>query len=221
MTATTAVVIGADQPVGGALAEAIAHQIDAIALGGADEERLDERGSTLETATEELITIRTDVRDEFDVERLMEQAARLGGGQLDFVFCCGRVSHIQADVSPAQWAYSAFDDEFRTNHRGVFATIREAIPHCHAQSRIIVPLGFQASQSGSFRAGEAAIGALVGAIAEVVDCHVVGVDIGEYPLDSEMTDIPAAELLRAVALEVDDDRLEGAILTGDDLKELT
>jgi len=68
------------------------------------------------------------VRDEFDLERFFEKVAR-EAGPIDVVFANAAVFHGGPGESPTdETSYADYDDTMRTNARGVFATIAEAVP---------------------------------------------------------------------------------------------
>lgn len=197
MSVRSAVITGADQPLGRAVAEGIAGSVDSLTLGGVDEEALQATVEAVSTMVDEVVHLRTDVRDEFDVERLMETASRAGGGSIDLVVPCARVSHLNGSTPVTEWSYAGFDDELRTNLRGVFTSVREALPHCTASSRIVVPREDATNDDGILPVGEAAIEVL----AITVDgsgpsCEVVTVD--RIPLDTD-TEVSATQVLDALA----------------------
>jgi len=135
---TTVAVTGAAGGLGEAIARAFADDGATVALGGRDSDAIgalaDELGG---------VSLRTDVRDEFDVERLMEHASKAGDESgIDVVVPCAATYQGDAGETPLDGtAYSAFDDTMRTNARGVFAAIAEALPHMDADGRVLVPTG--------------------------------------------------------------------------------
>lgn len=125
-----------------------------------------------------ITTQRADVRDEYDVERLMETAARAGDG-IDAVVANAGVYHGDHGETPIDdGAYAAFDEHVRTNARGVFAAFREAVPHLTDGARMLAvscpvarehPPGY-----GSYAVSKAAAEAVASQFA--ADCSVpVGV----------------------------------------------
>jgi Dehydrogenases with different specificities (related to short-chain alcohol dehydrogenases) len=133
-----------------------------------------------EAAGEEgsVTTVRADVRDEFDVERLMEQAAR-EGGEIDVVVANAGVYHGEPGETPLDTeSYAAFDDHLRTNGRGVFTTVKEAVPHMAAAARVLVTSGAVAREAkpgyGSYAVSKATAEALARGFAADLD-QVVGV----------------------------------------------
>lgn len=137
-------------------------------------------------------TQRADVRDEYDVERLMETAARDGDG-IDGVVANAAVSHDDRDGEPIDaTAYSAFDDHFRTNARGVFATFREAVPHLTDGARMVA-VSCPAARgpwrgTGSYAVSKAAAEAVARQFA--ADCSV---PVGVVNPGAVATDLPAGD----------------------------
>lgn len=166
----------------------------------------------------ELVT--ADARDEYDAERLMERAARRGG-EIDVVIPCAAVFHgSPGEVPLPEESYSAFDDEFRTNARGVFAAIKEAIPHLADDARVLVPSGKVAREPSAGYGGYAVSKAAAEAVARgfaadldqtvgVVDPGIVATDLthgtGRDPAD-------IAEMFVWAATEADAEALDGDVL---------
>jgi NAD(P)-dependent dehydrogenase (short-subunit alcohol dehydrogenase family) len=106
----------------------------------------DDLDDVVESAEGTVVSVRADVRDEFDVERLMETAAE--AGDVDVVVANAAVNHGPAGERPLQEeSYARFDDTIRTNLRGVFTTVRESLPHLAPDARILVPSGSVARES--------------------------------------------------------------------------
>ncbi|WP_411716182.1 SDR family NAD(P)-dependent oxidoreductase, partial [Natronomonas sp.] len=127
----TAVVTGASRGVGAAVAELFADRGVHVVLCAREQDTVEAIADDIERVGGAATAMRVDVRDEFDVERLMETAARAGRtGGIDCVIANAGVYHGPAGETPlSEVAYSVFDDTLRTNVRGVFATLREAVPH--------------------------------------------------------------------------------------------
>ncbi|MFC7174299.1 SDR family NAD(P)-dependent oxidoreductase [Haloplanus litoreus] len=128
MDGTSAVVTGASRGIGASVAAR-------FAADGADVTCCARTRDAVESVVEGIVddggearAVRADVRDEFDVERLMETAAR-EAGDIDVVVANAAVNHGEAGSSPLhEESYTRFDDTMRTNLRGVFTTVREALP---------------------------------------------------------------------------------------------
>lgn len=136
MDGQTTVVTGASRGIGGAVTRE-------FAAAGATVIACARDGEAMGRSEEEVgvVGIRADVRDEFDLERLMETAAR-EGGDIDVLVPNAAVYHGTPGETPlAEASYAAFDDTMRTNLRGVFATITEASPHLADDARVLVPTG--------------------------------------------------------------------------------
>ncbi|MFB6112131.1 MAG: SDR family oxidoreductase [Halobacteriaceae archaeon] len=142
----TVVLTGATGGIGTAVATAFTGPDTTLVLGGRDEAKLSELAENLDGKA---TAVRTDVRDEYDVERLAETAARVSDGGIDVVIPSAAVYHGSAGDTPlAEESYAAFDDTIRTNIRGVHATIKETVPHLAADGRVLVPTGSVASDPG-------------------------------------------------------------------------
>ena len=130
---------------------------------------------------------RVDVRDEFDLERFFERVAR-EAGPVDVVFANAGVFHGAPGERPTtEVAYADYDDTMRTNARGVFATIREAVPHLADDARVLVPSGAVAAESkpgmGAYAVSKAAAEAVARGFAADLDATVGVVDPGLVATD--------------------------------------
>ncbi|MFC7187460.1 SDR family oxidoreductase [Halorubrum yunnanense] len=130
---------------------------------------------------------RVDVRDEFDIERFFQRAAR-EGGPIDVVFANAAVFHAGPGERPTDdLSYADYDDTMRTNARGVFATVTEAVPHLADDARVIVPSGSVAHESkagmGAYAVSKAAAEAVARGFAADLDATVGVVDPGLVATD--------------------------------------
>ena len=174
MEDTTVVVTGAGGAIGGALVEAFADEGATVTAGvhGDDDRFVDHDG---------VETVRVDARDEFDVEYLMEEAA--GTGAIDLVIPCAAVFHGDPGAQRlAEEGYAAFDDEYRTNARGVYLAVKEALPHFADDARVLVPSGSIAEDTkpgyGGYAVSKAAAEAVARQFAAEIDQTVGVVDPG-------------------------------------------
>lgn len=183
----TVVVTGAATALGRTVAGSLADPARTLVLGVQDPDAGDELAARLaadhDVAT---VVVRADPRDEFDIERLMEQGARAGeAAGIDVVVPCAQVYHGSVGDTPIDSApYSAFDDTVRANTRGVFAAIREALPHLAADARVLVPTGSVAHGAapgfGVFAVAAAATEAVVRGFSEDRDdLAVAALEVGE------------------------------------------
>ena len=150
---------------------------------GSDGDEADETAAERGTAWGD----RVDVRDEFDLERFFERVAR-EAGPVDVVFANAGVFHGAPGESPAdELSYADYDDTMRTNARGVFATITEAVPHLADDARVIVPSGAVAAESkpgmGAYAVSKAAAEAVARGFAADLDATVGVVDPGLVATD--------------------------------------
>lgn len=130
---------------------------------------------------------RVDVRDEFDLERFFERVAR-EAGPIDVVFANAAVFHGRPGESPTDdLSYADYDDTMRTNARGVFSTITEAVPHLADDARVVVPSGSVAHESkagmGAYAVSKAAAEAVARGFAADLDATVGVVDPGLVATD--------------------------------------
>ena len=141
MDGTTAVVTGAGDGVGERVARAFAAEGATVVACANDADAVEETVEAIEDEGGTATGMRADVRDEFDLERLMETAARTGPRGIDYVVPAAATRHGPRSETPlSESSYAAFDDTLRTNGRGAFATIREAQPHLNADARVLMPL---------------------------------------------------------------------------------
>ncbi|SDF08993.1 SDR family NAD(P)-dependent oxidoreductase [Halorientalis regularis] len=220
MDGDTTVVTGASKGIGAAVVREFAAAGAHVVACARDADELDDLAATVESTDGTVTTQRADVRDEFDVERLMETAAREGGG-IDTVVANAGVYHGQAGETPlTSEAYAAFDDHLRTNGRGTFTTIRESLPHLAADARILVTSGSVAREAkpgyGSYAVSKATAEAVARGFAAdldhpvgVVDPGVVATDLtggtGRDPAD-------VAPMFRWAATDATAEDLDGGIL---------
>jgi hypothetical protein len=185
----TVVITGASRGLGAAAARRFAAEGAHVAICARDTETLAEVAAGLEADGGAVTSLRADVRDEFDVERFVETAAREGdGGGIDVVFANAGVYHGRPTETPlAEESYSAFDDHARTNARGVFTTVREALPHLNGGARILVPSGSVAREAkaglGSYAVSKAGAEAVARQFAAELEYPVGILDPGQLSTD--------------------------------------
>jgi len=188
MDGQTAVVTGASRGIGNAVAHAFAEAGAHVIICARETERIEDVAEEIESGGGRATAVRADVRDQFDVERLMEQAGEIGGA-IDVVVANAAVYHGEAGGTPiTEESYAAFDDHMRTNARGTFATIREALPHLTDDARILVASGTVAREPypgyGSYAVSKAAAEAIARGFGTDTEEIVVGVvDPGRVATD--------------------------------------
>ncbi|MFP8957276.1 SDR family NAD(P)-dependent oxidoreductase [Natrialbaceae archaeon A-CW3] len=186
MDESTVVVTGGTGGIGSAVAAAFLEAGATVVIGARDAAEIEETVDSLggdgggdDDGNLQVEGLRTDVRDEFDLERLMETASKTGSaGGIDVVVACAGVYHGTPGETPSDGEpYSRFDDHLATNARGVFGTITEALPHLNEGARILVPTGAVAREVkpgyGSYAMSKAAAEAVVRGFAADID-SVVG-----------------------------------------------
>jgi NAD(P)-dependent dehydrogenase (short-subunit alcohol dehydrogenase family) len=183
----------------------------------------------VEAAGGEALAVRTDVRDEFDVERLFEAAARFGGA-VDVVVAAAGVNHGAPGETPVDGeSYSRFDDTLRTNARGVFATFREAAPHLASDARLLVPSGAVARDAvdgmGAYAVSKAAAEGVARGFAADLEASVGVVDPGHVDTGLSggggRSPEDVAPMFRWVATDCPAESLDGGVVGLGDWKRAT
>jgi NAD(P)-dependent dehydrogenase (short-subunit alcohol dehydrogenase family) len=229
MDGQTAVVTGASRGIGAAVARSFADAGAHVVICARDQEGLDTVAAEIRERGGTATALRTDVRDEFDVERLMERAAREGGG-VDCVVANAGVYHGDPGGTPlSEESYAAFDDHLRTNARGVFSTVRESLPHLTQDARVLVSSGAIAREPkpgfGSYAVSKAAAEAVAFRFSADIEQAVGVVDPGQVATD--LTDgrghdpADAATQFRWAASEADPETVDGAVLDRRTYREAT
>lgn len=232
MEDTTAVVTGVSRGIGAAVAREFVAEGAHVVGCARDADALDALAADVRADSEtdgEITVQRADVRDEYDVERLLETAARVGGA-VDLVVANAGIYHGEAGKTPlADEAYSIYDDHLRTNGRGVFATVREAVPHLAADARVLVSSGSVAREAtpgiGSYAVSKAAAEAVARRFAAELPQTVGTVDPGQ--VDTDLTGGPGrdpdeiADMFVWAATERDADDLDGAVVGLRDWRQAT
>lgn len=220
MDEDTAVVTGASRGIGKAVAHAFAEAGAHVVVCARNRDAIDVVAEEIEAEGGEATAARADVRDEFDVERLMQMAAEIGG-EIDYVVANAAVYHGETGSTPlTEESYAAFDDHMRTNARGTFATIRESFPHLADDARILVASGSVAREPypgyGSYAVSKAAAEAIARGFGADTDRVVGVVDPGQVATElsggagHDPEDV-AAQFLWA-ATEASKEVLDGAIV---------
>ena len=229
MDGQTAVVTGASRGIGravaGALAEAGAH----VVICARERDAIEQAAEEIRAAGGRATATRADVRDQFDVERLMEKAAQ-EGGVIDAVVANAAVYHGETGGTPlSEESYAAFDDHLRTNARGTFATIREAMPHLAETARVVVASGSVAREPypgyGSYAVSKAAAEAIARGFAADTERAVGVVDPGQVATDltggqGHDPDDVAAQFLWAIR-DAPAEMLDGEVLDRGDWRQAT
>ncbi|KAB1187882.1 MULTISPECIES: SDR family NAD(P)-dependent oxidoreductase [Haloferax] len=220
MNDTTVVVTGASSGIGAAIARAFGRNGATVVACARDHDALQTVLDDVEDAGGAAEGLRADVRDEFDMERLMEIAAR-AGGSIDVLVANAGVNHgTPGEMPMADESYAAFDDTLRTNVRGVFAAVKEALPHMTDDARILIPSGSIAREAkpgmGAYAVSKAAAEALARQFAAdcaqpvgVLDPGLVATDLsGGHGRDPD----DVGDMFVWAATEADPADLDGTIV---------
>lgn len=231
MDGTTVVVTGGSRGLGRSVADAFAESNATVVVAARDAAELEETVASLESVGGAVTGLRTDVRDEFDVERLMETASRFGEtGGIDVVIAAAGTYHGDPGETPLDdESYAAFDDHWRTNARGVFATIAEALPHLNDEARVLVPTRAAARDAesgyGSYAVSKAGAEAIVRGFAVDTEFAVGCLDperVATDPSGGEGRDATAvASMFVWAATEADASDIDGSVLGSREWKRAT
>lgn len=226
----TVVITGASRGIGAALAREYGETGTRVVLCARSGDSLEAVAEDVDAAGGEAVAQRADVRDEYDMERLMETAAR-GGHSIDALFANAGVYHgAPGETDLVEESYSTFDDHLRVNGRGVFTAVREAVPHLADDARVLIPSGRIAREAkpglGSYAVSKALAEALARQFAAELDHPVGVVDPGQ--VSSELTNgaqgrdpEDVAPMFHWAATEADRDELDGDVLSLRDWKSAT
>jgi len=224
----TVAITGASRGIGEAVARAFVSEGARVAICAREREEVNAVVEDIEADGGTVTGMRADVRDEFDVERFVETASRFGDPGIDVVVANAGVYHGSPGETPIdREPYSAFDDHLRTNARGVFATIRESVPHLTEDGRAIVTTGSVARTPvagyGSYGVSRAAAEAVAMTFAEDIDRPVGCVDPGQVStrIGGDGHDPEDVAPQYVWAAETDPEVLDGAVLDRRDWREAT
>lgn len=220
MDGKTVVITGASKGIGRAVALDLAAAGAHVVICARNTDRLEETADDISAQGGTVTAKRVDVRDEYDLEHLMETAAS-EGGTIDGVVANAGVYHGQTGTTPIhQESYAAYDNHLKTNGRGVFSTLREAMPHLAEDARLVVSSGAvargKAEGVGSYAVSKATAEAIARGFAAdtaydicVVDPGLVATDLsgpdGHDPAD-------VAEQYRWVLADAPADELDGSVI---------
>jgi NAD(P)-dependent dehydrogenase (short-subunit alcohol dehydrogenase family) len=150
------------------------------------------------------------------------EAATQEAGSIDLVVANAGIYRGPPGETPLRDEdYGTFDDHLETNARGVFVTIREALPSLSPDGRILVPSGSVARTSkagvGSYAVSKAAAEAIVRGFAAELEQTVAIVDPGQVSTDlmngaTGRDPDEIAELFHWVATEADPAEIDGAVV---------
>lgn len=220
MDGQTAVITGASRGIGRAVALSFAEAGAHVVICAREEDAIENTAAEIRDAGGEVTASRADVRDEYDVERLMERAAQVGD-TIDCVVANAGVYHGSAGKTPLSTeSYAAFDDHMRTNARGPFATLRESLPHLADDARLLVTSGIVAREGypgyGSYAVSKAATEAVARGFAADTEYAVCVLDPGQVATDltgSEGRDPDsAADQFRWAVEEAPAELFDGGVL---------
>ena len=221
MDDTTVVITGGTRGIGRAVADEFAAAGAQVVICGREKSRVDTTVDELNAAHDRVSGIAADVCAVSDVQRLFEHAAKRGD-TVDVVVANAAINHGTPGEMPLdEESYEQFDQTMATNVRGVFTTIKEAVPQLAAEARVLIPSGSVARKAkegmGSYAVSKAAAEALARGFSVDLDQPVCVVDPGLVATDltgiekaRDAADI--APMYLWVASEADPTEIDGEIV---------
>jgi NAD(P)-dependent dehydrogenase (short-subunit alcohol dehydrogenase family) len=221
MDEMTAVVTGGSRGIGAAVCRLFGAEGAHVVTCARDADALDAVAGAVRSAGGSITTEVADVREASDVEALMTNAAETGG-HIDVVVANAGIYRGEPGETPlARESYEAFDEHVATNARGVYATVREAVPHLADDARVLVSSGGVARDPdpgfGSYAVSKAAAEALARGFAAELEQAVGVVDPGQVTTDltdeapgRDPEDI--APMFRWAAVDAPAEDLDGGVL---------
>jgi len=221
MDDTTAVVTGGSRGIGAAVCELFAEEGASVVTCARDADALETVAEGIRAAEGSITAEVADVRETSDVASLMATAEE-EYGPIDVVVANAGVYHGTPGETPlAGESYEAFDDHLATNARGVYATVREAVPALADDARVLVPSGGVARDPdpgfGSYAVSKAAAEALARGFAAELGAAVCVLDPGQVTTDLT-DDAPGrdpgdvAPMFRWAAVDAPAEDLDGSVL---------
>lgn len=221
MDANTVVITGGTRGIGRAVATAFAEAGAQVIICGRETERLNTTVDELNAGHENVSGLAVDVRDESGLQELFEHAAERGG-TVDVVVANAAINHGEPGEMPLDdESYSQFDETLATNVRGVFSTLKQAVPQLADDGRMLVPSGSVARKAkegmGAYAVSKAAAEALARGFSVdieqpvcVVDPGLVATDLTGIKKARDAADI--APMYLWVATEADPEEINGEVV---------
>lgn len=206
----TAVITEASAGIGASVARLFADEGVHVVCGGRDHNALESVKTEVREDGGRVTVQRADVRDEFDLERLMEAAAR-ESGPINCVVACTDVHHGMDGTLLQGESYAAFDDHVRANGRGVFATVREAVPHLATDARVLVPVREAPHRARPSRGSYAVSEALAVAVARQFSADL-DQTVGILHVGAEADPAEVAPMVWWAASEADPGTVDGRVI---------
>lgn len=187
MSAQNVVVTGASRGIGAAVARRFASDGARVTVCARTAADLASVAESIRADGKVVTAVEADVSDVADLEKVMK-AATEEADTIDLLVANAGVYRGTPGETPLREdAYETFDEHIDINARGVFATIREALPSLASEARILVPSGSVARKSkagvGSYAVSKAAAEAIVRGFAAELDQTVAVVDPGQVSTD--------------------------------------
>ena len=219
----TVVITGGTRGIGRAVAEGFAAAGAHVVLCGRDLAGVNRTVNRLNESTdsERVSGVRADVRDTGDIAALIDHAVDRGG-EIDVLVANAAVNHGTPGQMPLhEESGSVFHDTMETNVRGVFETIKTAVPYLAPSARVLIPSGSVAREAkpgmGSYAVSKAGAEALARGFATDLEQSVCVVDPGLVA--TELTGIEKARdpsdvapMFLWAASEADPEEINGEVV---------
>jgi len=201
MDQQTVVITGGTRGIGRAVADEFATAGAQVVICGRETERVERTIDELNDGHDRVSGLAVDVRDEAGLTDVFEHAADRGE-TVDIVVANAAINHGTPGEMPLDGeSYDQFDETMSTNVRGVFATIKQAVPHLSTEARVLVPSGSVARKAkagmGAYAVSKAAAEALARGFSVDLKQPVCVVDPGLVA--TELTGIKNARDPTAIA----------------------
>jgi NAD(P)-dependent dehydrogenase (short-subunit alcohol dehydrogenase family) len=138
-----ALITGASQGIGRAIAEALAREGCNLILTARDQSRLDQAAKELKLGGARLLTVACDVREPAQVEALMDEVRRKFR-RLDILINNAGVSHSNLEIS--KLPLDLWRDVIETNLTGTFLVTQAALPSMKRGGAIVNNLSIAAKR---------------------------------------------------------------------------
>jgi NAD(P)-dependent dehydrogenase (short-subunit alcohol dehydrogenase family) len=138
-----ALITGASQGIGRAIAEALARQGCDLVLTGRDHSRLDQAAKGLKLGGAKVLTLACDVREPAQVEALMDEVRRKFR-RLDILINNAGVSHSNLEIS--KLPLDLWREVIETNLTGTFLVTQAALPLMKSGGAIVNNLSIAAKR---------------------------------------------------------------------------
>lgn len=215
MSDFTAVITGASRGIGAAVTKVFGENGGELVIGARDESALEDVAAELPATP-----VRVDVQDTESVTGLLDVASD-ELGEIDVLLPNAGIYDGPSGKTPLpEEPDERFEKHMAVNARGVFATIREAVPHLAEDASVLVPSGKPAREptagSGSYGVSKAAAEAIARGFSADLEQVVGVIDPGQVQTaltekEHGRTPVDVAPMYLWAAREAPADAVDGAV----------